>query len=81
MCCAGLLKVANLAAPQDAGTIEQRKLVREVVAKRDYYEMLGCEKGASEDELKRGYRKLALRLHPDKNKATGADEAFKGALR
>ena len=51
------------------------------MAKKNYYEMLSCQRGATEDELKRGYRKLALRLHPDKNKATGADEAFKGSTR
>jgi curved DNA-binding protein CbpA len=40
--------------------------------------MLGLQKDFSENDLKKSYRKLALLLHPDKNKAPGAAEAFKG---
>ncbi|GLC37065.1 hypothetical protein PLESTB_001395500 [Pleodorina starrii] len=63
---------------EDPGTPEQRAIVAQVLKAKDFYEVLGLARDATDEDIKKAYRKLALKLHPDKNKALHSDEAFKG---
>uniref|UniRef100_A0A803N4Q2 J domain-containing protein n=1 Tax=Chenopodium quinoa TaxID=63459 RepID=A0A803N4Q2_CHEQI len=58
-------------------TEEHVKLIKQVTKNMDYYAVLGVEKTCSVEEIRKAYRKLSLKVHPDKNKAPGAEEAFK----
>lgn len=58
-------------------TKDQAELCERIKRCKDYYEILCITKEATDTEIKRSYKKLALQLHPDKNRAPGAVEAFK----
>lgn len=60
-----------------AGSEQPAGLVRNGKMGKDYYDILGIQKDASEDDIKKAYRKQALRYHPDKNKSPGAEDKFK----
>lgn len=72
----GIPRSRSTTSVSDA-TPEQIEIVRRIRRTKDYYEILGLTKTCSEGEVRKAYRKLSLKVHPDKNSAPGAEEAFK----
>lgn len=69
---------AQAAAPEEPTyTTEQLEVVRRINECKDPYQILEVTKECTDSDVKQAYKKLALKVHPDKNKAPGAVEAFK----
>ena len=61
----------------DSFTPDQLQEVRRLSKLESYYDILGVDKAANENDVKKAYRKLALKYHPDKSRVPGSEEAFK----
>ncbi|KAL7736673.1 hypothetical protein ACLKA6_015303 [Drosophila palustris] len=74
----GLLELKNIIVRLRLNfSIEMLDVVQKVLRCRSHYEVLRISHHATYSEVKRAYKRLALRLHPDKNRAPGAEEAFR----
>ena len=61
----------------DASTNKEDKICKELLKKKDYYDILNISKNATPEEIKKGYKKQAIRFHPDKNRSKLSEECFK----
>jgi DnaJ-class molecular chaperone len=61
----------------DNDDLMKEKECQEIINKKDLYDILGLTKVATEDEIRKSYKKLAIKYHPDKNSAKSAADAFK----
>lgn len=63
--------------PAKEFTAEEAANAKEILRCKDYYALLGVDRNATDSQLKKAYHKKALKVHPDKNNAPQASEAFK----
>nr|XP_018889734.1 dnaJ homolog subfamily B member 5 isoform X1 [Gorilla gorilla gorilla] len=71
------LRRQEMYGPRAASRNKETSAGPVAVMGKDYYKILGIPSGANEDEIKKAYRKMALKYHPDKNKEPNAEEKFK----
>eukprot|EP00250_Pteridium_aquilinum_P035551 c9647_g1_i1 orf=366-1430(-) len=64
-------------APNVVASAEQVEIVQRIRKTKDYYQILGLNKDCTTEEIRKAYKKISLKVHPDKNNAPGAEEAFK----
>ena len=62
---------------ESAGASSDDNICINLLKKKDYYDILGLSKNASQDEIKKAYKKQAIKFHPDKNHSNKAEECFK----
>ena len=62
---------------EDNSTLEEDKKCKEFLKKKDYYDLLNIPKTATQEEIKKAYKKQAIKFHPDKNRSKLAGECFK----
>lgn len=72
-------RLRKMSPTRGASSFSQEQVagVRRILSLTSYYELLQIDKSATDDQIKKAYRKLALRFHPDKCKAPQAEDAFK----
>lgn len=73
----GTTRANGDSAPKPAASAEQLEIVQRIRTTKDFYQILGLNKDCTTEEIRKAYKKISLKVHPDKNNAPGAEEAFK----